>query len=432
MILKQIIDKATEKADSAQATMVTQETNGVDFENDRLKSAESSQRTQIDLKVIVDGKVGTSSTTDPSDIDGVVGRALEAAAFGSPAHFEVPDLQKLDPVKIFDPDLLLLEKKEMIHMGQHMMDMIKSYNPEIMASAGINKTVFKVSYANSKGATYNAEHTGFDIGAGGQLTRGTDILFAGKGLGQKKRHVDPEDIASQAIEYFRMAEEIVPIESKEMPVIFTPEGLAALLLSLSLAIDGKNVQLGASPLADKLGEQIADSRLTIIDDPFVEYGPNTSAFDDEGIARKKTVFVENGVLNSFIYDLDTAGRSGVDPTGHGSERNLTNLMISPGEHSFDEMIKGVDEGLLAHKFLGLGQGNPINGEFSVNVFLGYKIEKGKITGRVKDVMLAGNAFDALKNITTISKDREWVSGPWAWFKGYMPYIQIDRLYITAK
>lgn len=159
MTLKQIIDKAMEKADSAQATMVTKETSAVDYENDRLKSAESSQRTQIDLKVIVDGKVATSSTTDPADIDGVVERALEAAAFGSPAHFEVPDPQELDPVKIFDPALLQLEKKEMIHMGQHMMDMIKSYNPEIMASAGVKKTVFKVAYANSKGADYSAEHT---------------------------------------------------------------------------------------------------------------------------------------------------------------------------------------------------------------------------------------------------------------------------------
>jgi len=386
----------------------------------------------IFLKVIVDGKVGTSSTTDPSDIDGVVTRALEAAAFGSPAHFEVPDPQALGPVKIFDPALLQLEKDEMIHMGQHMMDMIKSYNPEIMASAGVKKTVFKVAYANSKGADYNAEHTGFDIAAGGQLTRGTDILFAGKSLAQKNRDVDPEEIAAQAIEYFQMAEEIVPLESKEMPVIFTPGGLIALLLSLGLAIDGKNVQLGASPLADKLGEQIADPRLTIIDDPFVEYGPNTSAFDDEGIARDKTVIVEKGVLRNFIYDLDTAGRSGVDPTGHGAERNLTNLIISPGEQIFAEMIKNVDEGILVHDFLGLGQGNPINGEFSVNLFLGYKIEKGKITGRVKDVMLAGNAFKALKNITAISKEREWVSGPWAWFSGYMPYIQINKLSVTAK
>ena len=125
---------------------------------------------------------------------------------------------------------------------------------------------------------YAADHTDFNVGAGGQLVRGTDILFAGHGLGQKKRAVDTEEIATQAIEYFRMAEKIAPIESGEMPVIFTPGGLIALLLSLGLAVDGKNVHLGASPLRDKLGQQIASPSLTIVDDPFVEYRSTDQRF----------------------------------------------------------------------------------------------------------------------------------------------------------
>lgn len=432
MIVKQIVEKASHRAQAVQAVMLIQETSAVDFENDRLKSAESSQRTQIDVKVIVDGKVGTSSTTDPEDIEGVVNRALEAAEFGSQAHFEFPDAQALEPVKIFDPALMPLEKPEMIRMGQQMMDMVKTYNPEILAGASINKSVYKVEYANSRGAEYSADHTEFNVGTGGQLVRGTDILFAGHGVGQKKRTVDTEEIATQAIEYFRMAEQIAPIESGEMPVIFTPSGLIALLLSLGLAVDGKSVYLGASPLRDKLGKQIASPSLTILDDPFIEYGPRTSAFDNEGVARKVTPLVENGILRNFIYDLDTAGRAGAKPTGHGSMRNLTNLVINPGNISYETMLRNTTKGLLVHEFLGLGQGNPINGEFSVNIFLGYKIENGKLVGRVKDVMLAGNAFDALKDITAISKEREWVSGPWVWFAGLMPYIQVGKLSVTAK
>ena len=432
MIVEKIVQTAMQKADAAQATMTTQETSAVNFENDKLKSAESSQRTSINLKVIVDGKVGISSTTDPSDIDGVVARALEAAAFGSQAHFDFPDPHELDPVKVFDPDLLPLEKPEMILMGQQMMNMIKAYNPEILAGAAVNKNVTKFEYANSKGANYSNEHTNFGIGAGGQLTRGTDILFADHGLGQKKREVDTEDIATQAIEYFRMAEKIVPITSGEMPIIFTPGGLVALLLSVGMAIDGKNVFLGSSPLRDKVGQEIADPRFTLIDDPFVEFGPKSGAVDNEGIARKKTPIIENGVLKNFIYDLDTAGRAGTHPTGHGSSRSLTNLVLNAGDTPFEVMVKNTDKGLLVHNFLGLGQGNPINGEFSVNLFLGYKIENGEIVGRVKNVMLAGNAYEALKNIDDISKDREWVSGPYAWYTGLFPYIKIKRLSVTAK
>jgi PmbA protein len=432
MITQQIVEKAMAKAQAAQAVMLTRETSAVDFENNRLKSAESSQRTHIDLKVVVNGKVGASSTTDPQDIEGVVNRALEAAEFGSPAHFEFLEPQSLEPVKIFDPAILSVEKPEMIRMGQQMMDMIKTYNPEILADASVHKTVYKVEYANSRGAEYNADHTEFNVGAGGQLVRGTDILFAGHGFGHKKRQVDLEDVASRAIEYFRMAENIAPLASGEMPVIFTPDGLILLLLSLGMAVDGKSVNLGASPLRDKLGQQIASQSLTIVDDPFVEYGPRTSAFDDEGVARKVTPIIEKGILRNFVYDLDTAGRAGVKPTGHGSARSFTNLVIDPGKIPYETMIKNTAQGLLVEDFLGIGQGNPINGEFSVNVSLGYKIENGKIIGRVKDIMLAGNVFEALKDITAISREREWVSGSWAYFAGLMPYIQVGKLSVTAK
>lgn len=431
MIVETIIQKAMEQADGAQAIMTTQETSAVDFENDKLKSAESSQRTNIHVKVIKNGKVGTSSTTDPGDIEGVVSRALEAAEFGSQVHFELPGSGELNPVKIFDSELLPLQKPEMISMGQEMMDMIKAYNPEILAGAGVNRTITKIEFANSKGAVYTEEHTDFDVAAMGQWTRGTDILFAGHSVGQKKRELDTEDVAARAIEYFRMAEKIVPIESKLMPVIFTPGGFIAILLSLSEALDGKNVFLGASPLRDKLGQQIAHPSFTLLDDPTVDYGPNTSAFDNEGMPRKVTPLVENGILRNFIYDLDTAGRAGRHPTGHGTQRSLTNLVMSPGDKSFEEMVAGIAEGLMVHEFLGLGQGNPINGEFSVNVFLGYKIENGKIAGRVKDVMLAGNAYSALKDITAMSKEREWISGPFAGFSGFFPYVQVGKLNITA-
>lgn len=432
MIVEQIVEKAMQKAQSVQAILRSQETSEVNFENDRLKSAESSQRTDIQVKVVLDGKVGTSTTTDPTDIDGVVSRALEAAEFGSPAHYQMPAAQPTHPVRIFDPALLPLGKPEMIQMGQGMMEMVKAYNPEILAGAVVSKNLVKTEFANSSGASYTDEHTNFDLGAGGQLVRGTDILFAGHSVGQKKRQVDAEDIAERAIQYFRMAERIVPVQSGDLPVIFTPGGLVALLLSLSLGLDGKNVFLGESPLRDKLGQIIADPRFSLVDDPWVDYGPSTSAFDDEGVARRPTPLVENGVLRNFLYDLDTAGRAGVAPTGHGARRRPTNLVIAAGDTSYAGMLRGIKQGLLVHELMGLGQGNPINGEFSGNVFLGYKIENGEIVGRVKDVMLAGNAYEALKGITAISQERDWVSGPFAWFAGLMPYVQVGKLSVVAK
>jgi len=91
------------------------------------------------------------------------------------------------------------------------------------------------------------------------------------------------------------------------------------------------------------------------------------------------------------------------------------------------MIGSVNEGLLVHSVLGLGQGNPMNGDFSVNVQLGYKIESGKIAGRVKNVMLAGNVYDAIKNIDSIGDKSEWV-----WGSTLAPPVKIGKLSVVAK
>jgi PmbA protein len=432
-IVEQIVEHAMPRAQAAQALLTTQEMSEVNFENDHLKSAESSQRTEIEVRVIVDGKVGISRTSNESDVSGVVQRALDAAAFGSPAYYEMPGAQPLPLVKSHDPAILALAKPEMIGIGQGMVDMLKAYNPEILVAALVSRNLRQVAFANSAGASYFEAHTVYTAGTSAQLVRGTDLLFVEQGLSQKQRSLDTEEIAESAIEQFRMAECTAAVQSGEMPVIFTPKGLIALLLSLGMGLDGKFVHLGASPLSKKLGQAIADPRFTIIDDPFVDFGPNSSAFDEEGVRRQVTPLVENGVLRNFIYDLDTSGRAGAKPTGHGPNRRFTNLVISPGDMSFTEMIRGVKNGLLVNDYLGLGQGNPINGEFSANVLLGYKIENGAIVGRVKDVMLAGNTYTALKNIISISQEREWISGPYInWPPGLLPYILVGGLSVVAK
>lgn len=90
------------------------------------------------------------------------------------------------------------------------------------------------------------------------------------------------------------------------------------------------------------------------------------------------------------------------------------------------MVKGIKEGVIVEEVLGLGQGNAISGEFSVNVNLGYKVENGAIVGRVKEVMLAGNSYDALKCISAIGTEREWRGSR------LVPHIMIDCLNVTAK
>ncbi|TES93232.1 MAG: TldD/PmbA family protein, partial [Anaerolineales bacterium] len=410
MIVNRLIEKAMKKAQGAQAALGQSESTNVSFENDRLKSVRSSQSTGMSVKVIVDGKIGSSHTTDIDDVDGVVARALEAAEFGSPAHFRFPGPQEGPEVKVYDDAVLPVTKEDMVRIGEEMMTLVKEYNSDILLSSGVSKNVSKGQFVSSAGIEFSTETTNFAVGVNGQWIRGTDILWAGHGFGWKKREIDHVGIARKVIELFRMAENIAPIKSGDIPVIFTPEGVNVLLLALTLGFNGKNVFLGSSPLTGKLGEKIADERFSITDNPLLDYASSSGKYDGEGVPHQVTSLIEDGVLKYFLYDLDTAGRAGKETTGNGVGCDPTNLIIKEGDTSYEEMVKNTREGLLVHDVLGLGQGNPISGEFSVNVQLGYKIENGEIIGRVKDVMLAGNTYEALKNTAAIGDKAEWAGG----------------------
>jgi PmbA protein len=427
MTVNQLIEKAMVKAQGAQASLGQSESTAVSFENDKLKSAKSSQSTGMSVKVIVDGKIGTSHTTDVDDVDGVVARALEAAEFGSPAHFDFPGPQRGREVKVCDDAVHPVTKEEMVSIGEEMMSMVKDYNPDILLGAGATKGVATSQFANSAGTVYSTETTNFAVWVDGQLVRGTDLLWTGHGFGWKKREIDHVEIAQKAIALFKMAENIAPVTSGDMPVIFTPEGMKVLLLALALGVDGKNVVLGSSPLAGKLGKKIAHDSFTITDNPLIDYAGNSGTYDGEGVPHQVTPLIADGILTNFIYDLDTAGRAGAKSTGNGVGCSPTNLVIKEGDTAYEDMVKHTREGLIVHDVLGLGQGNPMSGEFSVNLHLGYKIENGEIVGRVKDVMLAGNTYDALKNIAAIGDTAEWAGGSLL-----TPPIQIAKLSVVAK
>jgi PmbA protein len=426
MVVNQLIEKAMKTAQGAQAALRRTESCNVSFENDRLKSVKSVQSTNISVKVVVDGKIGSSHTTDVNDGDGVVARALEAAAFGSPAHFEFPGPHEGPPVKLYDRAVLPVTKEEMVGLGEEMMGAVKAYKSDILLNAGVSKGVSHREFANSAGSAFTTESTSFGVGIHGQWVRGTDILLAGHSFGWKKRDVDHMAVSDKTVRLFRMAENTASVQTGGLPVIFTPEGMNVLLLALTLGLNGKSVFLGASPLAGKLGKKIAHETVTITDNPLIDYAGGSGRWDGEGVTRQITPLVEDGVLNNFLYDLDTAGRAGTKTTGHGVGCDPTNLVIKKGVTPYEDMVKNTKEGLIVHNVLGLGQGNPMSGEFSVNLQLAYKIENGRVVGRVKDVMLAGNTYEALKNVVAVGDKAEWAGSL------LTPPVQIAGMSVVAK
>jgi PmbA protein len=428
MTAEQIVEQATRQPQAAEASISWSESMPISFESGRLKSIKTNQSTNVGLRVIVDGKLGESHSTDAEDAEGLVRRAEEAAQFGKPVSFRFPGPGRVQDVKTYDEAVVPVTQAEMVAIGQEMVDGLKDYDPNIVSYANVGKSVGRSEFANSSGLSCTEEGTHFSVSLYGNRIRGTDILWAGDGFGWRKRAVvDHQAILNKTIQWFRWAERMAKVVSGNVPVIFTPSGMRVLLLSLREGFNGKNVLLGASPLAGKIGEQMFDERFSLTDDGTVDYASSSGRYDGEGVPHQRLPMVENGIVRNFLFDLDTASKNKTESTGHGAGCGSTNLLVKEGTTSFEEMIRSVDEGIIVEDVMGLGQGNVISGAFSVNVSLGYKIEKGEIVGRIKDVMLAGNSYEALKRVAAIGDKAEWVSGSLK-----TPPILIEGLSVVGK
>ncbi|AII59210.1 peptidase U62 modulator of DNA gyrase [Dehalococcoides mccartyi CG4] len=433
-MLEKIIEQAKKVAEQAECFMVESESAPIHFEANQLKNIESKQSLSLALRIIKDGKIGYAASSNPANWPKLADMALETAAYGQTARFQFPAAQICPEVKIFDPEVETVSLEEMVKLGKDMITGLLEINPDLVCSASLAKSTLRIRLLNTSGADISYKKSHFSMGLEGTLVRGTDMLFVGDGLSSCHPIRSGSEVVNLVGKQLERASRNVTLQSGEMPVIFTPHGISSTIIpALSAALNGKLVQEKASPLAGKLGEQMFDPAFSLVDDPTQSFSPNSRPFDDEGTASQITPMVENGVIKNFIYDLRTAALAKAKSTGnaerHGGQPapGFSALMIKPGTVSFEEMVSGIKEGLIVEFMMGAEQGNVLGGDFSGNVLLGYKIENGQIAGRVKDTMLSGNIYNALKTINAIGSDGRWLDG-----ELFSPSIYFPKLSVAAK
>ena len=205
------------------------------------------------------------------------------------------------------------------------------------------------------------------------------------------------------------------VESGKYNVLFDGRQFRQFLAAFSSAFSAKNAQLGLSLLAGKEGEAIAAPCVTLVDDPMREGCPMQTPFDGEGVATKRRNVIENGVLNTLLYDLTTAKKAGVESTGNGQKGSYAspvsiapyNFSIAAGEESLDDLLKAVGNGIYITECKGFHAGaNAVTGDFSIES-AGFVIRDGKRAEPVKSFTVAGNFFDLLKQIDRLGNEIVW-------------------------
>ena len=432
--MENILAQAKRVAEEAEVFMVSSEETPVLFEANRLKHIQSKQSTSLALRIVKQGRIGYAATTELDDSQSLVDNAVETARFGMPARFELPSPVTYPQINVFDPATESISIEKMINLGEELIALVTNHTPEIICHAMVTKGTVSIRMINSRGGQANYRKSVFSLGILGSLIRGTDMLFVGESQSSCHPLTHPKEIAQVVLKQLELAKNRASVPTGHLPVIFTPWGVAnALIPSLMIGFNGKTVLEGASPIGNRLGQPVFDPKLWLWDDPTVAYCPNSRPCDDEGVPSQRTPLIEQGTVANFLYDLQTAALAGTRSTGNGSRNgglpapSPTALIIAPGKTTFDEMVSDIKEGLVIEQLIGAEQGNILGGDFSGNVLLGYKVENGKIVGRVKDTMVSGNVYQVLKEIIAIGSETKWVGG-----FVLTPPIYCPRLSVASK
>ncbi|MFC1977202.1 TldD/PmbA family protein [Chloroflexota bacterium] len=414
--MESILEQAKKVAEVAEVFMVSSEETPVQFETNRLKHIQSKQSASVALRIIKEGRIGYATATELGNSQNLVNMAVETARFGMTAKFELPSLTPYPQVEIFDSGVEAVSIEDMAKLGEELIITIRGHTPELICEAAVTKGIISVRIINSRGGQAQYQQSIFGLGIEGQLIRDTDMLFVGESQSSCHPILEADTIAKVVLQQLELAKNQASAPTKSLPVVFTPNGVAsALIMPLMAAFNGKTVLEGASPVGSKLGQSVFDRELSLWDDPTIAYRPGSRPCDDEGIPSQRTPLIEQGVVASFLYDLQTAALAHTRSTGSGRRGrgglpapSPSAFIIAPGKATFDEMVKDIKEGLVVEQLMGASQGNILGGEFSGNVLLGYKVENGKIAGRVKDTMVSGNIYQLLKQIAAIGSQARWV------------------------
>lgn len=398
---------------------------GCRFEGGRLKGTDTRHSLSLAVEVVADGRRAGATGNEPSRLDEIVRRAVELVKVGGVAHFRAyPAPSAACDVKTHSPATAELPREALIGACEHVVAGLKAYNADLFIEAAAGREESESVVVTSGGVCAGWRQTGWSLSAEAQRTEGTDMLFAG----WSRRGVDPNDqwdpdlILRRTLEDLRNGERVVAAPVGRVTAFLPPEVLRMLLGALVTGVSGRNVAKGVSPLGGRLGEKILDDCLTVIDDPHADYQSGARAIDDDGIPTRVMPIVADGVLANFLYDLDSAGLAGAEPTGNSHCAPYA-LKVLPGGTAGSELLAGIDDGLYIRGLLGFGQGNLMNGDFACNVGLGFRIRGGRIVGRVKDTMVAGNVYELLKSNVRLGSDVDAVTR--------MPSAVVEGISVSA-
>ncbi|MCD4713180.1 MAG: TldD/PmbA family protein [Clostridiales bacterium] len=438
--MKTLLEKILKVCDHAEVYSRIMFSTSVSVQAGEMQGIESEKKTEVAIRIVKGDKMGAAVATNLDD-ESIIERALISLENQKSEAVEFPN-ESVENVICSSDQVKNMNTQELVRLTFDVSDRLKTFAPEITSGVEFVKTVKNVKMINSSG--FEGEYDYTNIAAqiytlNEQGFYSTIKEYSGSDLPEIK-----DDHLLNMIELHKLGNHMVTLENEKMPVVFSGNVMGSLMLRVLGGVNGGNVSKSISPVGDKLGQKLFSEKITIRDDATMSMGCNSYAFDDEGTPAQNTVIYENGVLKNFLVSSGQSKKLGRKPTGNAQKRTLfskeiedspsvfdTNIIIEGHSIPDQEIIGGIKRGLFITGVMGAHTGNINQGDFSMNISSGFLIENGKMIGKVKGAMIAGNIYDLFKNVEAIGTEKEVMRSIF-YTMGYSPMVLFSEANIVGR
>jgi PmbA protein len=398
------------------------EVNAFQGEVERLTSASSSG---VGVRVVRDGRLGYAYTADLTD------QGLRECLAEARANLEVssedpgnvlPERSEHQPLEgIFDPRQAAAAPERKVALALDLEARTRAADPKVtqVESARYGDVVGQLAIASSTGVVGSFSVTHAWCAAIALATEdGQSQVGFGVDAARALDDLDPGPVAREAAtRAVRMLGAAKPT-TRTIPVVFDRMVAPSLLGVVLAGLSAEEVQKGRSLFADKLGQRVGAAGLHLVDDGHLVDGPGAAPFDGEGVPTRRTVLIDDGVLQHFLHNTATAARGKASSTGNARRASFKstpgvsahNLFLAPGELDQAGLIAQAGEGLLVQDVSGVHSGaNPVTGDFSVGVS-GLLFRGGELAEPVREATVAAQLLDILQGIVAVGSDLRFTTG----------------------
>ena len=387
----------------------------------------SAQAEGIGIRVIKDGRTGFAyaGTLDDVAVREVLAEARDNVTFGTIDEWVAlaePDGVEPTEQELWNDDLAECAPDRKIDIAKRLEKATSGLDPRVRVDdANYADAWGEAAVASTAGIRQSGRENGCyvsvstlaDEGEGDDAETQTGFGFS---VGRSPDDFDLDRAARDASERATRLLGATKPSSKRVTVVLDPFVTAQFLGVISSTLNGEAVVKGRSLFADRIGDQVAASGITFVDDPTNPLAYTATDVDGEGLAARRNVLIEDGVLKQFVHNSYSARRAGTTSTGNATRGGFAGtpgvgclaLSLVPGTRTQDEIVADIDDGLLVQQMQGMHSGvNPISGDFSTGA-AGLLITNGTVGAPVREFTIASTLQKMLLDIVEVGGDIEWL------------------------